>query len=203
MIPAPSLAAERGSWTRAAGGPFAPEKGDTSHARPPWQHDRLAANEKEIEALRSLMLTLALAATTLSAALWAGEVYRTVAPDGTVIYSDRPEGENSKPFFVYVPRSSSQRAASRGTIPQENAAGAPDSSAERDSADEGEDSAPAPGTAEERAKNCEIARDRAERYSVAHRLYRALPNGEREYLTDSEIDEAKAQAAADVEAWCN
>jgi hypothetical protein len=153
--------------------------------------------------LRLSMLTLALAATTLSAALWAGEVYRTVAPDGTVIYSDRPEGENSEPFFVYVPRSSSQPAAPRGTARQENAPGAPDSSAERGSADEGEDSAPAPGTAEERAKNCEIARDRAERYSVAHRLYRELPNGEREYLTDSEIDEAKAQAAADVEAWCN
>jgi hypothetical protein len=33
-------------------------------------------------------------------------------------------------------------------------------------------------------------------------LFRTLPNGEREYLSDAEIDEAKAKAAADVEASC-
>jgi hypothetical protein len=57
--------------------------------------------------------------------------------------------------------------------------------------------------AERRAENCAIARGRVERYSISHRLYRSLPDGEREYLSDAEIDEARARAEADTKEWCD
>ena len=57
--------------------------------------------------------------------------------------------------------------------------------------------------AQRRAENCEIARDRAQRFAVSHRIYRTLPDGEREYLSSEEIDEARARADADVQEWCD
>jgi hypothetical protein len=57
--------------------------------------------------------------------------------------------------------------------------------------------------AAERAKNCQTARERQEKDAISHRLYRELPNGERAYLNDAEIDEAKAKAAEDVKTWCD
>ena len=41
------------------------------------------------------------------------------------------------------------------------------------------------------------------RYTTAPRLYESLPDGGRRYLTDDEIDQARASAMDDVDAWCN
>ncbi|HEX6992538.1 MAG TPA: DUF4124 domain-containing protein [Gammaproteobacteria bacterium] len=140
------------------------------------------------------VIPLALVAANLSAS----EVYRSVAPDGTVIYSDRPSGPDAEPVFVAVHRPSS--AASIGSAAAQPAAA---SSEEPAANDEAEARRIERELAEQRQRNCELARARAESYNAAHRLYRQLPNGEREYLDDAEIDEARAQAAADVEAWCS
>jgi len=65
--------------------------------------------------------------------------------------------------------------------------------------------APGPTAAELRAqrqKNCEVARETQQRYAISHRLFRTNAAGEREYLSDPEIDQARAKAATDVEDWC-
>ena len=56
---------------------------------------------------------------------------------------------------------------------------------------------------EERASLCESARDRLERYETAHRLYRPLEDGEREYLSDEELDAERAAARQSVDEWCD
>ncbi len=150
--------------------------------------------------MRALLLMLALFSTSL----WAGEVYRSVGPDGTVTYSDVPTGNNAQPIFILVPRAASEPRSSASTP----SAAAPAAQPGGDDLKADSDAKPgAPGQAakpdeKEKAKNCEIARDRAQRYSEAHRLYKTGANGEREYLTDAEIDEARAQAAAAVDRWC-
>lgn len=152
--------------------------------------------------MRALLLTLALVTT----GVWAGEVYRSVGPDGTVIYSDVPTGPNAQAIYIAVPGGSSQlvRPTQPAAPSTANSPGAGTDAAKPGGADAGKPAAPsAADLAKDKAKNCKIARDRVQRYSVAHRLYRNLPNGEREYLSDAEIDEAKARAAADVERWCN
>jgi hypothetical protein len=127
------------------------------------------------------------------------EVYRSIDENGIVVYSDRPEGDNTERVFV---------ATRRGTPPPAPA------SRRSQTAPADEAAAPevlngeiprGPSEAEmaaERAEKCTIARERSERYRISHRLFRNLPNGEREYLSDAEIDQARAKAEADVANWC-
>lgn len=140
------------------------------------------------------IFSLALAAANL----WASEVYRSVSADGTVIYSDRPTGPNAEPIFLAASRPAPLPPAAE---PRVAPAAAP--AAESPASDGAEAARIERELAEQRERNCSIARARAENYNAAHRLYRELPNGEREYLDDAQIDEARAQAAADVEAWCS
>lgn len=54
-----------------------------------------------------------------------------------------------------------------------------------------------------RAENCARAKTRLSTYSTARRLYRPLENGEREYLTDDELDDERAGAEQLVSDWCD
>lgn len=144
----------------------------------------------------------------LAAAAQGAEVYRSKAKDGSVTYSDRPENDSSE-FVTMVqgPRAAGAQttAAQRAQRPGAQGAGArPDSSAPEAAA------APAPlppgPTAaelrEKRQKNCDIAKEREQRYEVSRRLFKTNDKGEREYLDDKAVAEAKAKAAQDVKDWC-
>ncbi len=151
----------------------------------------LLVSRQEADAVRAIgIVTLALlAAGTLHGA----EVYRYIDENGNVAYSDRPAGQNAETIIVTTrapivpPRPAAQPAAA-----------APEETVERQRRE------PTPEErAEDRAANCTIARERNERYAISRRLFRELPDGEREYLSDAEIDEARARAAADVQEWCD
>lgn len=129
-------------------------------------------------------------------------VYRTVDATGNVVYSDRPLNDRSE--LVRVSTSGGTSVTTVAAAPaQQAASGEPD-------ADVQAPTPPAPlpegPTAaemlEQRAKNCEIARERQARYAVSRRLFRQNAAGEREYLSDAEIEEARARAAEDVQNWC-
>lgn len=139
---------------------------------------------------RVLQLALLLAAAPVAAA----DVYKSVDANGTVVYSDRPVqgAERVQVDAPYVGGGPEPRQGLAASEPEpaedaEQAAGSEPTAAER---------------AEQRAQNCEIARERQERYATSHRLYRTTDSGERDYLSSAEIDEARAQAAADVDEWC-
>jgi hypothetical protein len=140
--------------------------------------------------------------TTLTATSFGAEVYRSKAADGTVSYSDRPQGDNPEFVYIATPRAArSAQPAQQGAPAAQGAQGAQAAGAQAPIMAE---AGPTPEqVAEMRAKNCTIARERLVKYSQAHRLYRPLENGERAYLTDDEIDDARAKAEADVEEWCS
>ncbi len=54
-----------------------------------------------------------------------------------------------------------------------------------------------------RAENCEKAKTRLLTYNTARRLYKPLENGEREYLTDEELDSERTAAQKLVNDWCD
>jgi len=149
--------------------------------------------------VRLFTLLLASLGTTAHAA----DIYRTTAPDGTVTYSDRPEGADSQFVSSVAPRA--PRAAAGGAqtpAPPANgtaAAGAPQAP-EIPTLPDGPSSTKLRA---ERQKNCEIARETQERYTLSRRLFRTNAVGEREYLDDAAVAEARAKAAADVKDWCD
>jgi hypothetical protein len=146
-----------------------------------------------VRVLACVILTMA--ATSALAA----EVYRFVEPDGTVVYTDRPSSTDAVQIMLATrrPVPVAQATNSQATPPPAIPAGV------QAAGDQRPTRAERARAAAERERNCEIARQRAESYNTSHRLYRALPNGEREYLNDAEIDEARSQAESDVANWCD
>jgi len=131
----------------------------------------------------------------------AATVYRSVDDKGNVRYTDRPEGEDVEKVVIRTPRVSGS-SASRPTVAAQNAA----SNADSDDAESGPEVEEGPTEEEiqaQREGNCKIAKDRLELYVTSRRLYKELPDGEREYLDDDQLTQARAKAADDVQKWCN
>jgi hypothetical protein len=141
----------------------------------------------------------ALLLAVLGTAAHGADVYRSTAPDGTVSYTDRPQGADSQ--FVLATRPSASRATtpSAGGAPANTAQSAPQAPA-NPTLPEGASSAQ---LREQRQKNCEVARERVARYELSRRLFRTNEAGEREYLDDAAVAAARAKAAADVQDWCD
>jgi hypothetical protein len=151
------------------------------------------------------LLLLALLGTAAQGA----EVYRSTAKDGTVVYSDRPENDNAEYVTTVVPThantAATPRPATPGANPASPAAARPNAASAPEAPNAPAPLPPGPTAAQlkaERQKNCEVAKERQQRYEVSRRLFRTNAKGEREYLDDKAVAEARAKAAADVKDWC-
>jgi hypothetical protein len=129
------------------------------------------------------------------------DIYRSVDENGVVVYSDLPTGSAER---IAVRTAAARPAAAQ---PAPAAEGSEDAS--EDAADDSPIYAEVPREptpeeiAEDRARNCEYSRQMLESYSTSHRLYRQGADGERQYLSDDEIDAARAKAQSNVAAWCD
>jgi hypothetical protein len=146
-----------------------------------------------------LSLSMLLLAS-LGTAAYGGDIYRTKAADGTVIYSDLPLTADSE--FV----SSAAPHTPRGQTGGAPAARSANTTASAPEAPAIPTRGEGPSSTQlraERQKNCEIARETQQRYTLSRRLFRTNAVGEREYLDDAAVAEARAKAAADVKDWCD
>ena len=108
------------------------------------------------------------------------KLYRTVMPDGSVIYSDRPQSDSSELIGV-------------GTSAPPPA---PETS-------EDSDEEVSPEIAAQIAANCARARESLATVLGADSLFRVLPDGGRHMLTAEETAEAREDAEAEVARWCD
>ena len=145
-----------------------------------------------------MRLILIMSFSLIASITLAAEVYRSIDSDGNVIYSDRPESANAVPIVIRT-AAAATRAPTRQPSP-------PPSATTSDSQEPDEatiERAVAEQRAEDRAANCAAARARSDSYETSHRLYRTGADGEREYLTDAQITEARAAARAEIARWCD
>lgn len=139
--------------------------------------------------MRWLLLAMAAVATTATAQTT--EMYRTVAVDGTITFSDTPLNERSELITVLV---RSGTTAAQGRPPARTAeAGAEPAAADATDGD---------SIADQVADNCTRAREHQQGIQNSDRLYRVLADGAREFLTPEEVTAAREQAARDVARWC-
>ena len=154
---------------------------------------------------RAATAAIAAAAAMLAGSMAAAgeaEVYKWVDENGVVHYSDVPDNARAVETGIRYGRTDTRRVEQQQLKEWERA----EAQARQDEADRAEQRAAAQRQAEDRATQsdrCTAARERAQRYASAHRLYEPLPNGDRRYLTDEETSAARKAAELEAEEWCN
>jgi hypothetical protein len=130
----------------------------------------------------------------------AADVFRSVDENGVVTYSDMPSERAER---IEVRAFVTSEATTTRVAQADGEAAAAAVASESEPVGEVPREATPEEIAAERERNCQIARERAEAFAVSQRLFRSLPNGEREYLSDEEITAARTNAESDVAAWCD
>lgn len=135
------------------------------------------------------------------------DIYKWVDSDGNVNYGDRPTG-----VAMSSPGQIEQVAiASRRTDTTKVEAGVEArlvretqrSDARAAAAEAKMEAEQLKVEADERATKCNTYRERVQKFSNSRRLYRVDDNGEREYLNDTQMSAARAQAEKQVQEYCS
>lgn len=130
------------------------------------------------------------------------EVFRWVDENGVVHYSDRPTDPRARPTGLRYEPTDPTAVSNRVMREQYEEQQAQASEIEVRQEPPSENETLLEQQERIRQLECKAARDRLEAYTDAPRLYETLPNGERRYLTDEELDRARAGAREDIKRWC-
>lgn len=150
---------------------------------------------------RQLLIALGVSLSLVAGSVLAGEIYRYTDSDGNIHYVDRPTGDPSETRM-----SISSKPTNPGAV-QARVQARNKVTAERR---EAEAAAPKEKTvAEKRAERkqreaeCKSNRERLETMMTSRRLYRENEAGEREYLDDTQRQEARDKIQELIEESCN
>ena len=134
----------------------------------------------------------------LAGAAAASEVFVTYDERGRPVYSDRPLSADSRALNIRsAPTDLAQVAAEQEALQEREA----------ESRRRAEEAALLAGLSEEEAarrlEQCRRARETAETYETAQRLYEELPDGGRRYLSDEDLEKAREKARQDIVRYCS
>lgn len=150
--------------------------------------------------LRALF-TMAATAYVLLGTTAQADVYKYTDDRGNVHYTDKPATLPAERLNVQSQKTDLVALQARQAAEQERMNAA--NQARNQNAAEAADQRQAQKiTATEKAEQCKKARERFDSYTNSQRLYESLPNGERRYLTDAELDAARASAKASMDVLC-
>jgi Domain of unknown function (DUF4124) len=130
----------------------------------------------------------------------ADDMYKTVDPQGHVVYSDHPLSSASQRMSVQVTAPNTQEAA-RITKEQTmlNADAAQQAQQAKRDADEQTKEAAQDAT---QRRRCESARDRYAVFAAGGRIFKSDAQGNRVYYSDQEIEEQRVAAKAVMDSTC-
>jgi len=129
------------------------------------------------------------------------DVYKWVDSQGRVYYSDRPDVDNAERLAVVSRRSDPSVVAQRNVAAREQRQQT-DMQTTQQRRDQASARAVSNDVAKTRDEQCKQAK---EQYRVAiesQKLYRVGKDGERQYLTSTEIDEARMNARRAMDQVC-
>jgi hypothetical protein len=128
------------------------------------------------------------------------DVYKYTDENGNVQYTDKPRTLPAQRLDVKTQKTDIVAAQEREEELKRMQEA--DNARRQNAAAAAEQRQAAELTAKDKAERCLKARERYESYMTSRRLYEELPNNERRYLTDTELDAARASAKASMEALC-
>lgn len=145
------------------------------------------------------LLLLTLAAASLAAGTAAADVYMYKDAKGNTQYTDKPPVLPAERLNVQSRRTDTVEAQERSQAVVQRANPNAPPAAGNSQADQ---KAAAETTAKDKADRCIKARERYDNYMNSQRLFEEGKDGERRYLTDAELDAARNQAKASMDAMC-
>jgi Domain of unknown function (DUF4124) len=150
--------------------------------------------------LRTLLMLTA-AAAAFAAGPVAADVYKFKDDHGNVLYTDKPATlpaerlniQSQKTDVVAVQARAEEEAKRQQEADKIN----------QQAANQAKDQQQATQlSASQKAEQCTKARQRYDTYMNSQRLYQQTPDGQRKYLSDEELDAARASAKASMDVMC-
>lgn len=156
--------------------------------------------------MRRFGLALALCSLAATTAV-AGTVYKWADRQGQIHYTDRPPRGDAKLLAViHEATGAADDQTDSGTSPDESGNAADSGATDDAGADEGVSAAMKKSVeddvAKTRTEQCTKAKERYQTYVNSVRVYREK-DGKREYLNQKELEQARLQAAKNVETYCS
>lgn len=157
----------------------------------------------EMKKLATLALMLS---TALASAGYASEIYKWTDEDGNIHYGDRPVADGTDGAQierVAIASSPTNPKAVQTSVDsrRQRQAAAADKAAEREAEEARQQELQA--EAADRAEKCTAYRARLEKFVQSRRLYRMDETGERVYLDESQMQEAREQVQQQVQEYCS
>lgn len=150
------------------------------------------------------MLRSSLSALTLIVAVFSSsqaDVYKYVDAQGRVQYTDKPLTLPAERLNVRSQKTDTVALQERTDAERKRQEEA-DKARQEASGSKSDQRAAAQLSAKDKAERCTKARERYDGYMNSQRLYEALPNGERRYLSDAELDAARSSAKVSMDELC-
>ncbi len=150
--------------------------------------------------LRSLFMLTA-AAAVLAAGPAAADVYKFKDDQGNVLYTDKPSTLPAERLNIQSLKTDTVAVAARQ---QEEMKRLQDADrANQQTANQNKDEQQAAQlTATQKAEQCVKARQRYDSYMNSQRLYEQTADGQRRYLSDTELEAARSSAKASMDVMC-
>ena len=129
-----------------------------------------------------------------------GEIYKWTDEDGNVHFGDKPVGEDPQRVAIQSRPTNPARVESRVQARASAAAKAAEEEAAATPAGPTEEQMQA--RLAERQEKCDSYRERLQRFVTSRRIYREDENGERVYMSEEEMLEAREKVENQVQDYC-
>lgn len=151
--------------------------------------------------LKRLTVSALALALVLSVPSLASEIYKWTDADGNVHYGDRPSGQPTEQRMeITYKRTDGASVQARVDAQRESQAARREARAQQD--EDEQTLAEQRAAEEQRQQKCENYRAKLETMVTSRRLYREDENGERVYLDDAQMLEARQRAEELVAEYC-
>lgn len=147
------------------------------------------------------LFSIAITASVLLASHAQADVYKFTDDKGNVHYTDKPATLPAERLNVQSQKTDMVALQAR-QLEEQQRMNAANQNRQQSASDRADKRQAAQMSATDKAEQCKKARERFDSYTTSQRLYEQLPNGERRYLTDAELDAARASAKASMDVLC-
>lgn len=149
----------------------------------------------------ALLPTLTILAYAFMAQAAHADVYKHTDEKGNVLYTDKPKTLPAQRVDVKTQKTDMVAAQARQEADLKRMQDA-DKARQQGAANQADQKQGSELSAKDKAERCAKARERYDSYMNSQRLYETLPNNERRYLSDVELDAARSSAKASMETLC-